>query len=160
MRPPDDRPGTFDLLGFTHYWARSRNGYWVVKLKTATDRFSRAVRSIDHWCRDNRHLPIREQHQKLNQKLRGHYAYYGVTGNSAALSRFLHEVGPRWRQWLNSPQPPPLADLGEISCHPPSLPACSRSHGPLDSQTRSESMMRGTVCSSAGTYGSVGAPGR
>ncbi len=99
--PPDDRPGTFDLLGFTHYWARSRNGYWVVKLKTATDRFSRAVRSIDHWCRDNRHLPIHEQHKKLNEKLRGHYAYYGVTGNSGALTRFLHEVGPRWRRWLN-----------------------------------------------------------
>jgi RNA-directed DNA polymerase len=98
---PDDRPGTFDLLGFTHYWARSRNGYWVVKLKTAKDRFTRAVRSIDHWCRDNRHLPIQEQHKKLNEKLRGHYAYYGVTGNSAALARFLHEVGPRWRRWLN-----------------------------------------------------------
>jgi group II intron reverse transcriptase/maturase len=97
----DDRPGTFDLLGFTHYWARSRNGYWVVKLKTAKDRFTRAVRSIDHWCRDNRHLPIQDQHKKLNQKLRGHYAYYGVTGNSAALARFLHEVGPRWRRWLN-----------------------------------------------------------
>jgi RNA-directed DNA polymerase len=98
---PDDRPGTFDLLGFTHYWARSRNGYWVVKLKTAKDRFTRAVRSIDHWCRDNRHLPIQDQHTKLNEKLRGHYAYYGVTGNSAALARFLHEVGPRWRRWLN-----------------------------------------------------------
>ena len=99
--PPDDRPGTFDFLGFTHYWARSRNGYWVVKLKTATDRFSRAVRSIDHWCRDNRHLPIAEQHMKLNEKLRGHYAYYGVTENSGSLTRFLHEVGPRWRRWLN-----------------------------------------------------------
>ncbi len=98
---PDDRHGTFDLLGFTHYWARSRNGYWVVKLKTAKDRFTRAVRSIDHWCRDNRHLPIQDQHKKLNEKLRGHYAYYGVTGNSAALARFLHEVGPRWRRWLN-----------------------------------------------------------
>ena len=45
--PRDDRPGTFDLLGFTHYWGRSLKGYWVVKLKTAADRFSRAVRSID-----------------------------------------------------------------------------------------------------------------
>jgi len=99
--PPNDRPGAFDFLGFTHYWARSRKGYWVVKLKTATDRFTRAVRSIDHWCRDNRHLPIDEQHKKLNAKLRGHYAYYGVTGNSEALTRFLHEVGPRWRRWLN-----------------------------------------------------------
>jgi RNA-directed DNA polymerase len=99
--PPSDRPGTFDLLGFTHYWARSRKGYWVVKLKTAADRFSRAVRNIDQWCQDNRHLTIAEQHEKLNAKLRGHYAYYGVTGNSGALSKFLHEVGPRWRKWLN-----------------------------------------------------------
>ena len=44
---PRDRPGTFDLLGFTHYWDRSRRGHWVVKKKTATDRFSRSVRSID-----------------------------------------------------------------------------------------------------------------
>ena len=98
---PDDRPGTFDLLGFTHYWTVSRKGYWVVKLKTAKDRFSRAVRSMDRWCYSNRHLPISEQQQKLNQKLRGHDAYYGVTGNSAALSRFHREVERRWRKWLN-----------------------------------------------------------
>ena len=80
----DDRPGTFDLLGFTHYWGRSQRGHWVVKLKTASDRFSRALRSIDSWCRDHRHWSLREQQQKLNSKLRGHYAYYGVTGNSGA----------------------------------------------------------------------------
>ena len=56
----------------------------------------RAVRNIDHWCRNNRHLPIWEQHQKLNEKLRGHYGYYGVTGNSAALARF----SPRGRTAL------------------------------------------------------------
>jgi RNA-directed DNA polymerase len=96
-----ERPGSFDLLGFTHYWARSLRGYWVVKLKTASDRFSRAVRSIDTWCRDHRHWSIKEQQQKLNEKLRGHYAYYGVTGNSEALSRFRWEVDRRWRRWLD-----------------------------------------------------------
>ncbi len=97
----DDRPGTFDLLGFTHYWGVSLKGYWVVKLKTAKDRFTRAVRSIDKWCHDNRHLSIAEQQQKLNQKLRGHYAYYGVTGNSGSINRFRQEVENRWRKWLN-----------------------------------------------------------
>ena len=100
-RGPDDRPGTFDFLGFTHYWAVSLKGYWVVKVKTAKDRFSRAVKRMDQWCYLNRHLPISEQQQKLNQKLRGHDAYYGVTGNSAALSRFHREVERRWRKWLN-----------------------------------------------------------
>src|SRR5262249_3444836 len=98
--PGAGRPGTFDLLGFTHYWARSLRGYWVIKLKTAAERFSRAVRSMDQWCRDHRHLALSEQQQKLNEKLRGHYAYYGVTGNSGALSRFLWEVQRRWRKWL------------------------------------------------------------
>jgi group II intron reverse transcriptase/maturase len=94
------RPGTFDLLGFTHYWARSLRGHWVIKLKTASDRFSRALRSIDSWCQANRHISLSEQQQKLNEKLRGHYAYYGVTGNSGSLSTFLWEVERRWRKWL------------------------------------------------------------
>ncbi len=98
---PDDRPGTFDLLGFTHFWGRSQRGHWVVKLKTAFDRFSRAVQSIDSWCRDHRHWSHSDQQQKLNEKLRGHYAYYGVTGNSGALSRFRWEVDRCWRKWLD-----------------------------------------------------------
>jgi RNA-directed DNA polymerase len=99
--PRAHRPGTFDLLGFTHYWARSLRGQWVIKLKTANDRFSRAMRSIDPWCQTNRHISLREQHQKLNEKIRGHYSYYGVTGNSGALSRFLWEVERRWRKSLS-----------------------------------------------------------
>jgi len=95
-----DRPGTFDLLGFTHYWSRSRKGNWVVKRRTATSRFTRAVRTIAHWCRLNRHRPIGQQHEILSQKLRGHYAYYGITGNSVALSRFREEVRRVWRKWL------------------------------------------------------------
>ncbi len=98
--PDGNRPGTFDLLGFTHYWSRSRKGNWVVKRKTAASRFTRAVRTIAQWCRLNRHRPIAEQYQILSQKLRGHYAYYGITGNSIALNRFREEVRRVWRKWL------------------------------------------------------------
>lgn len=95
------RPGTFDFLGFTHYWGKSRKGHWIVKRKTASSRISRAVRSIASWCRLNRHLPIGEQQQKLNHKIRGHCAYYGITGNGLALARFHYQVGRSWRKWLN-----------------------------------------------------------
>jgi group II intron reverse transcriptase/maturase len=98
---PTDKPGTFDLLGFTHYWAKSRKGNWVVKRKTASDRLSRAVRSIAQWCRFNRHLPIEEQQRTLSQKLRGHFAYYGITGNAPALSAFRTAVERCWRVWLS-----------------------------------------------------------
>lgn len=98
---PDERPGTFDFLGFTHFWARSRRGHWIIKRKTASNRFSRAVRSIDVWCRGNRHQPIGLQQQKLNQKIRGHCAYYGITGNGSALARFYCNVTKSWWKWLN-----------------------------------------------------------
>lgn len=94
-------PGSFDLLGFTHHWARSRNGNWVVKLRTARDRFSRALKKVSTWCRHHRHEPLKEQWQSLVQKLRGHYAYFGITGNCEALDRFLEEVRGVWRRWLD-----------------------------------------------------------
>jgi len=97
----NQRPGTFDLLGFTHYWGKTRRGGWAVKRKTMSKRLSRAVRSIAQWCRMYRHLPVREQHAKLSQKVRGHYAYYGITGNARALSGFLYAVHRAWQKWLN-----------------------------------------------------------
>jgi len=98
--PDSDAPGTFDFLGFTHFWARSRKGNWVLKRKTAADRFTRALRTIAQWCRSHRHDTISEQHAALCRKLRGHAAYYGITGNSPALARFRHEVLKVWRKWL------------------------------------------------------------
>ena len=97
----DGRPGTFDLLGFTHYWGRTRRGGWAVMRKTASKRLSRAVRSIAQWCRDNRHDPVCEQHAILSQKVRGHYAYYGITGNFRMLQMFLRTVERTWRWWLS-----------------------------------------------------------
>jgi RNA-directed DNA polymerase len=98
---PNQGPGTFDLLGFTHYWGKTRRGGWAVKRKTMSKRLSRAVRSIAQWCRIYRHLPIREQHRKLSQKVRGHYAYYGITANLRALANFLDAVQRVWRKWLD-----------------------------------------------------------
>ena len=72
-----DRPGTFDFLGFTHHWGRTLKGNWAVKRKTAKDRFSRSLKSMARWCREHRHLPIKEQWVALTGKLRGHFAYYG-----------------------------------------------------------------------------------
>ena len=104
-KPPDTKrresPGTFDLLGFTHFWSRSRSGNWVVKQKTSDSRFSRGLKSISQWCRFNRHHPMAAQHHTLCQKLRGHFAYYGITGNSVALSRFRWFVTGIWRKWLS-----------------------------------------------------------
>jgi group II intron reverse transcriptase/maturase len=93
-------PGSFRFLGFTHYWGRSRKGNWVVQRKTASSRLSRAIATVAQWCRRHRHLPIAEQQCHLSHKLRGHYAYYGITGNARSLARFHLAVTRRWRKWL------------------------------------------------------------
>jgi RNA-directed DNA polymerase len=101
--PPGDdgaRSGSFDLLGFTHYWRRSRQGNWVVYRKTAGSRLSRALRATSLWLRRNRHEPIREQHRVLVLKLRGHYCYYGVIGNFAAMDSFRSWARALWGKWL------------------------------------------------------------
>jgi RNA-directed DNA polymerase len=95
------RPGTFDLLGFTHYWAKSRKGYWVVKQKTARDRFQRALKRVADWCRRHRHEPVREQWTALKRKLLGHFGYFGITGNYQALCSFWFRVIGVWRMWLS-----------------------------------------------------------
>jgi RNA-directed DNA polymerase len=95
------RPGTFDLLGFTHYWAMSRKGYWVVKQKTAADRFRRTLKRIADWCRQYRHEPVRDQWLALRRKLLGHFGYFGITRNFKALRNLRHWVIAVWRKWLS-----------------------------------------------------------
>lgn len=94
-------PGTFDFLGFTHYWGLTRQGKWTVMKKTSKKRYSRTLRRISEWCRRWRHLPIRQQQQTLGSKLQGHYAYFGVTSNYHALARLFTEVRGIWNKWLS-----------------------------------------------------------
>jgi RNA-directed DNA polymerase len=96
----DDGPGTFDLLGFTHFWAVSRKGHWIVKQTTAKDRFSRALRRLREWCRWHRHDPLKTQHVTLTKKLNGHYAYYGITSNFDRIACFFMMAKRIWRTAL------------------------------------------------------------
>jgi RNA-directed DNA polymerase len=98
--PRDERPDTFDFLGFTHFWAKSMKGNWVVKQKTMTQRFSRAMKAIALWCRLHRHRPVAEQHRMLSSMVRGHYNYYGVLTNRTALRSFKHFAEQVWMKWL------------------------------------------------------------
>lgn len=100
VRRDVEHPGTFDLLGFTHYWGLSRRGKWIVKQRTAKDRFSRALHRFREWCRWHRHDSVKAQHLALVKKLNGHYAYYGITSNFDAMTRLYYEVPRVWRKAL------------------------------------------------------------
>ncbi len=99
--PRPEGPGAFTFLGFTHYWGKSRKGNWVVKRKTAASRLTRSLSRVRQWCRRCRHEPVAWQQRQLSRSLRGHYAYYGITGNFRSLTNFHRQVTREWRKWLN-----------------------------------------------------------
>ena len=94
-------PVSFDFLGFTHFWGTSRKGNSVVYQKTAKGRIARTLRSFNQYCRKFRHIPLNEQYAALNRKLRGHYAYFGITGNAKSLDTVHHRVKKIWHKWLS-----------------------------------------------------------
>lgn len=97
----DRNPQTFDFLGFTHYWGKTRGGGWAVKRQTKGKKFRAALQQIGEWCKLNRHAPLAQQHRQLSAKVRGHYAYYGIRGNHRALASFRHEAKRLWHYWLS-----------------------------------------------------------
>lgn len=107
FRPPplrktsDGGKGTFDFLGFTHFWAKSRRGYWVIKRKTIGKRLRRFMKAIWQWCRENRHEDIQEQYETLCSKLRGYYQYYGIRGNFKMIEVVFEHTARAWRYWLS-----------------------------------------------------------
>lgn len=92
---------TFDFLGFTFYWAKSRMGYPIIKKKTARKRLNRYLKMTWNWCKENRHDPIQDQYQTLSAKLRGFYQYYGVRSNFKALEAAYEYTEKAWRRWLS-----------------------------------------------------------
>ena len=93
-------PETFDFLGFTHHWAQQQNGYWVVLRRTMRSRFRRALKAMSDWMKENRHRPLGEQQLGLALRLRGHYGYYAIRGNTTRTWVFLHQVKRAWKRWL------------------------------------------------------------
>jgi group II intron reverse transcriptase/maturase len=92
---------TFDFLGFTHYWTQSKRGFWVIKRKTKRVKVNKILNAIYEYCKDNRHLRVREQWTELCMKIRGYYAYFAIPGNYHFLQQVYHKAIHHWFKWLN-----------------------------------------------------------
>ena len=100
---PPAGPGhtrSFDFLGFTHHWGKTQKGKMVVKRRTMRSRLSRTVKAIGQWLRRHRHQPVATQAKQIAAKLRGHDAYYGITGNAHALASLRFAVQRVWWRCL------------------------------------------------------------
>ncbi len=94
-------PGTFDFLGFTHYWCKSRRGRWVPWVKTRKARLRRFITAVADWCRRHRHEEVEDQHAALTRRINGHFNYFGVNGNVPSLRHVARACEAVWHKWLN-----------------------------------------------------------
>jgi group II intron reverse transcriptase/maturase len=97
-----EKAKTFDFLGFTHYCSRTRDGRrYRMKRITSRKKFVAKIRMFKDWLKANRTLPTNELMEKVARKLRGHFAYYGVTDNSRGINHFAYEIRRLLFKWLN-----------------------------------------------------------
>ena len=93
-------PSTFDFLGFTVYWRRTKTGRWAMACKTRSARLRRAIKAVWDWCRRYRHEPIEVQHAALTRRIQGHFNYFGVNGNGRSLAAIIEATERAWYIWL------------------------------------------------------------
>jgi len=104
-KPPRNHKGpgpeTFDFLGFTVLWKRSRKGVWHMGTHTRVKKLRAAKKALYDKCRSQRHLSVKEQHAALVSRIRGHINYFGVRGNEHRLKLLIRSVEASWYKWLN-----------------------------------------------------------
>ncbi|MDO9110374.1 MAG: group II intron reverse transcriptase/maturase [Desulfatirhabdiaceae bacterium] len=97
-----EKPQTFDFLGLTHFCSKTQNGRrFRMKRKTSRKKFKAKLLAFKEWLKENRTLPTPELMKTAAAKLRGHFAYYGVSDNSEGIGQFNHEVRKLLVKWLN-----------------------------------------------------------
>jgi hypothetical protein len=87
-----------EKLKAKHYRAKLVRRVYIPK---ENGQLQSACRRIKSWIKQHRHLPDQAFFKGLNRRLRGHYNYYGVRGNSRSLYRFYDWAMACCFKWLN-----------------------------------------------------------
>lgn len=96
------KPETFDFLGFTFYCSmNTERTFYRCKVKTSRKKLRNKIRAMKEWIRDHRNMPLEWLFKKVNEQLRGHYQYYGVTDNIVECKRFLRQTTWYLYKYLN-----------------------------------------------------------
>ena len=93
---------SFNFLGFTFYWGKSRNGFRVPKVKTEGKRMRSKLKKVTQWIKEIRNrYKLKVIWQKFCIKLEGHVRYYGVSFNVYRVQAFIQHARRIVFKWLN-----------------------------------------------------------
>jgi len=68
-----------------------RQGERRLMKRTARKKLGRALKAFSDWVRTHRHLPTKELFRQVAWKLRGHFNYFGLPGNSPVHQGVSHQ---------------------------------------------------------------------
>jgi group II intron reverse transcriptase/maturase len=92
----EDRPETFNFLGFTHYCGKSLKGKFMLWRKTITKRMAEKVKTVAQALMKRRHDPIPSIGAWLGSVVSGYLNYHAVPGNAPSMEAFRREVCRAW----------------------------------------------------------------
>ena len=96
------KPETFDFLGFTFYCSmNTKRTFFRCKVKTSRKKLRNKLKAMKEWIKYHNNMPLEWLFKKLNEKLRGHFQYYGVTDNIVECKRFLRQTTWFLYKYLN-----------------------------------------------------------
>jgi group II intron reverse transcriptase/maturase len=99
-RRGQSKPETFDFLGFRHICGKTRTGRFGLRRFTISKRLRAKLGEVKTELMRRRHLSVPEQGTWLASVVRGHFVYYAVPGNSAAVNDFRDQVIRHWYRAL------------------------------------------------------------
>jgi RNA-directed DNA polymerase len=101
-RNREEKPKTFDFLGFTHFNDKTRKGKYKVGRKTSRKKYTLKLKEMNEWLKMIRNkTKVRAWWKILKAKLRGHFQYFGVSGNFRYIQKYYFEVIKMVHKWIN-----------------------------------------------------------
>jgi len=98
----DKKPDTFDFLGFTHFCDKTRKGKFKVGRKTRRKKFNLSLKKMNGWLKAVRNaVKTKVWWRIVSAKLRGHFEYYGISGNYTAIKDFYQLALRLIFKWIN-----------------------------------------------------------
>lgn len=95
-RRGEEKPETFDFLGFTHISGKNGKGFFTVKRRTIHKRIRGKLRQIKQQLRERMHDPVPQTGEWLKSVVQGYFNYHAVPGNLDRLTAFWTRVTRLW----------------------------------------------------------------
>ncbi len=96
----ESRLETFNFVGFTMIWGKSRRGKFLLWRKSRRDRLQAKLLAVKEEMRRRMHQPIPRQGEWLRGVVSGWFNYHAVPTNTRSLQTFRDCVVRRWLRSL------------------------------------------------------------